>query len=231
MATRGRKRTETATAKKSQAGVVEIRMKNPKRTGSVTVRDYTGPDGELREFKDKYGKQRVRKYTRAVVRLDLLNENDLLEFEHVKDHPIYVNGPTPILEIVDVEKKAEEHIAQKDLEAEVNYLIKKLGGHELKSFARILGVNVATNSDNVIKRFIYDIAEEDPDHVIEEYNHPDRSLKELLHAGREQGTFTMKNGVWYFNTTPMGSSFDQALVWLKENEDLHPTLRKQIFDA
>jgi len=102
MATRGRKRTETATAKKSQAGVVEIRMKNPKRTGSVTVRDYTGPDGELREFKDKYGKQRVRKYTRAVVRLDLLNENDLLEFEHVKDHPIYVNGPTPILEIVDV---------------------------------------------------------------------------------------------------------------------------------
>ena len=46
---------------REKKGHVEIRMVNPKRTGTITVRDYTDIDtGELREFKDAHGNPRVK---------------------------------------------------------------------------------------------------------------------------------------------------------------------------
>lgn len=227
---RGRKSPAKSTAKAiEKVGVVEIRMKNPKRTGTVTIRDYTDPEtGELRELKNSHGNKRVVKYNRAVRRLDLSKPNDELEYKHVLDHPIFVKGPSPILEVVDIVAQAEQDVRLKDLEAEVNYQVRSLGGTALRSFARVLGIPINTNSDDVIKRALYDMVEEDPELVKDEYDHPDRTLKEMLYDGKQNGVFKVKSGIWYFNEAQMGTNFDQALLWLKDNEDLQPNIRTSI---
>jgi hypothetical protein len=211
------------------AGIAEIRMKNPKRTGSLTVREYYDMEtGELRELLDVNGKQIVLKYTRAVKKLDLSKEKELAEFNHLKDHPIYVKGPNPVLEIVDIVRQAEDEIQKKDIEAECNYIIRKLSGPELKSFARVLGINVGSNSEAIVKRMLYEKAEESPEEVLKEWEDPDRGIKQLLNDGKASGIFTVKNSVWYFKDAPIGSNFEQALLWLIENDDLHPSIRKEL---
>ena len=46
-------------------GSAEIRLKDHKRTGSITVRDYTDTEtGELMRFIDKYGNTKVTRFTK-----------------------------------------------------------------------------------------------------------------------------------------------------------------------
>ena len=77
-------------------GTAEIRLKDHKRTGSITVRDYTDIEtGELKKFIDKYGNTKVTRFTKNRL-YDLTDLNQCLEYHHVKHHPIYTTGPTPV---------------------------------------------------------------------------------------------------------------------------------------
>ena len=42
-----------------EKGNCEIRLKDPKRTGTITVRGYTGKDGRFRPFVDQFGNERI----------------------------------------------------------------------------------------------------------------------------------------------------------------------------
>lgn len=215
------------------SGFAEIILKDPKRTGSIVLRDYHLTDDEgarsHRPFVDKEGNHRIIKITKKK-KLNLTYENDRLEYMQAKLHPIFTDGPTPILIVINKEEEANDFIIEKDLEAKVNGVIQKLSGSELKKFARVLLVKVNEGStDSAVKRAVYEKAELEPFDVLEAWEDPERPLKELIRSGVIKKVFTTKNGRWSCEGTLCGTSFETTLEWLKDNEDLLPKLRKQIF--
>lgn len=207
-------------------GNVEIRLKDPKRTGTITVRDYTGKDGRLRPFVDQYGNRRIQKFSRTVY-LNMKNLDDRLTLEQVAHHPIYIGGPRPVLIVVNHETEADKFVANKDLEAKAMDVIQKLEGEDLKDFARILLIKVKVgSSDKVIKRTIYELAVDDPGTILNEWNDNRRELKVIIRKGIETGMFIVKQGRYNYNDELMGTTFEFAVDWLKENEDLVPSMRK-----
>ena len=210
------------------SGNCEIRLKDPKRTGTITVRGYTGKDGQHRPFVDQHGNHRIIRFKRTVF-LDMKKEDDRLTYNQVRLHPLYVDGPRPVLVIVNYEDEAEAFVAQKDLESKAMEIIQKLEGADLRNFARVLLITVKPgSSDKVIKRSIYDLAEEDPGLILNEWNDDLREIKLIIHKGIEQGMFEVKHGRYTYQGQLMGTTFEFAVDWLKDNDDLIPSMRKTL---
>ncbi len=211
-----------------KSGYAEVRLKNPKRTGSITVRNYIDDNGNNRPFVDKNGNHRVQRFVKKRL-LNLSDVNDQLLYEQVRLHPIYVKGANPVLSLVNQETESENFVTKKDLQATADGIIAKLKTKELKDFARILLVTVKDgSSDNVLKKSLYQLAELDPTKIINEWEDPSKELKSLLLVGVEKGVFTKISGIYKFNGTVMGTSFELALEWLRDNDDLIPSIRKEL---
>lgn len=211
-----------------KSGLVEVRLKNPKRTGTITVRDYTDVRGQRRPYVDQYGSERVLRVKRTLY-LDLSKQDDRLTYEQVRNHPVYVGGARPVLYVINHETEADKFVALKDLEAKAMEIIQKLTGDTLKDFARILLVRVKEgSSDTVIKRSLYEKAVNDPSTILNEWNDENRDVKSIIRKGVESGMFVYKFGKYTYNTQLMGTSFEQAVQWLKDNEDLVPSLLKEL---
>jgi major membrane immunogen (membrane-anchored lipoprotein) len=209
-------------------GFVEIRLKNPKKTGAITVRDYKDGEGRHRPYVDQYGQPRILKITRTV-KLDMKNMDDRLTLNQVSLHPIYVSGATKSLIIINHEEEAVRIVEDKDIEFEAGAIIRKLKGSDLHDFARVLLITVKPgSSDSIIKRVMYESAAEDPQYVLDEWNNPLREHKAFVKKGIEKGIFTQRQGRFSFKGELMGTSFDLAVDWLKENEDLMPQLTKEM---
>jgi hypothetical protein len=224
-----------------KSGTAEIRLLDHKRTGSITVRDYTDLEtGELKRFIDKYGNGKVTRFTKnRIYNLDDLNQR--LEYNHVKSHPIYCTGPTPVLEAVNIEAVAEAEVYQKDMEAEANYIVRKLSGEKLRDFARVLlvgkRIKIGENtSDNVIKKEIYLLAEElergaelsGAQKIVNAWGNPERALTELLEKGISNMTFMVKDGIYYYGKQKLGTTKGYAIEWFNDNKDILPQIRKEV---
>jgi len=221
-------------------GTAEVRLKDHKRTGSITIRDYTDVEtGEVRKFVDKFGNLKVTRFTKNRT-YNLTDPNQALEYHHVKNHPLFCKGPTPILECVNIEARAEADVYQKDLEAEANYIVRKLSGEKLRDFARVLligkRIKIGDNtSDNVIKREIYQLAEETnasglsgAQKIVNAWENPERALIELLEKGVSNTTFKIREGVYFYGKQKMGTNTDFAIEWFNENKDIMPQIRKDV---
>lgn len=223
------KKLDKKTVAKYEGCTVEVRMVNPKRTGTVFLRDYTDPEtGRLREFIDSFGNPRVKKYTKALTILKLDNPDDLIEYLHVKDHPLYTKNAHPILKVIDITEEANEDIDKREAALDAMLEAKKLRGEKLFNFARVLGINTNGVVESVIKKQVYDIATETPLEFIDKLNDPNRVFTEMLYTGKLKGVFNVKNDVWKFREQIMGASIDEAIKWLKDNDDLTPAIRKEI---
>lgn len=211
-----------------KTGNVEVRLRNPKRTGSITLRGYTDEEGKHRPYLDAHGNDRVLRITRTLY-LNLVNEGDRLTYEQVRLHPIYTKGARPVLLLVNHETEADNFVALKDLEAQAMEIIQKLKGAELTDFARILLVVVKPgSSEQVIKRSLYEKATTNPHLILNEWNDELREYKSIVRKGIEKGIFTLKHGRYSFETQLMGTTFEQAVDWLKDNDDLIPSLNKKL---
>jgi hypothetical protein len=219
----------TKKANNELAGTVEVKMINPKRTGTITLRDYHDSTGMVVELKDQHGNPRTVKYTRAVKYLNLDNPDDKLEYLHLKDHPLYVKGSKPLIKLVNHVQEAIGNIDKQEAALEAKYEVKNMTSSKAKAFARVLGINVNNVDDRVVKSKLYDFADNNSDKFMEAFNDPDRELKELAHRGKEKGIFTVKRtGAWYYRDQSMGTNIDNVVIWFKDNEDLLPNIRKEL---
>jgi len=221
-------------------GTVEVRMKDPKRSGSVTLRDYFQefPDGsrEHRPFIDAKGNARVAKYTRKKT-LHMTNENDRLELAHLKEHPIYVKGSIPVLVLYNFDDEATDYVAAKDAAAEADGIIRKLKSEGLKDLARVLQIRTRPgSSDIVMKRALYEFAEAKTGQanklgaltVLEQIGSPDYDTKVLLYRGLESKEVEVRNGRYLFGQIGLGTTFDVALQFLNDNPDMESELAKKL---
>ena len=216
------------TAGVPKKGNVEVRLRNPKRTGSITLRGYTAEDGSHRPYIDVHGNDRVLRITRTLY-LNLENDGDRLTYEQVRLHPIFVKGARPVLLLVNHETEADDFVALKDMEAKAMEIIQKLKGAELVDFARILLIVLKPgSSEQVIKRALYEKATNNPHLVLNEWNDELREYKSLIRKGIEKGIFIVKHGRYTFDGQLMGVTFENAVDWLKDNDDLIPSLNKKL---
>jgi hypothetical protein len=112
-------------------------------------------------------------------------------------------------------------------------IIRNLEGSELRDFARLLLMNKRIpfgnkTSESVLKEHMYDIADADPERVLEEFEDENKEYKILIRKGLEQDVFRNTNGIYKMGSQIMGNSFDAAVSFLQDNEDLIPSLRKDI---
>jgi len=205
-------------------GLVEIRLKDPKRSGTITVRGYSDESGNYRPLVDQNGKERVIKIQRTL-NLNMKNVNDRLALAHIQEHPIYIKGSTPILVVVNHEVEANDFVEKKNKESQAMSIIEKLEGEPLRDFARVLLITVNPgSSDKVIKRYLYERATKDPELIINEWESDLRAFKVVIRKGIDKGVFTFRNGRYSFNEELMGTSFEAAVDYLKKNEDLIPSI-------
>ncbi len=213
---------------KKYTGEVDVTFTNPKRTGSITLSDYIDELGKPRALKDAFGNSRVVKYT-AHKTLNLNNENDVLEYEHLKDHPIYVKGSNPLIILVNRQEIAEQTIDKKELTLDALIIAKELRGDKLADFARLLGINTLNVLESVVKSQIYNYAEESPRQFLDSWNDPNRIFKQIAYKGKQNGIFTVeRTGAWKYRDITMGLNIDEVLLWFKANEDLLPSIKKEI---
>ncbi len=220
-------------------GSIEVRMKDPKRTGSVTLRDYflEGYNGarEHRPFIDSKGNARVVKYTKKRI-LNMLNENDRLEYAHLKDHPIYVKGANPVLVLYDFDAEATDYVSMKDAAAKADSIISKLNSEGLKDLARVVQIRVRPgSSDIVLKRALYEYAESKISskktgalEILEQIESPDYETKTLLYRALESKEVEIRNGRYLFGQIGLGTNFDVSLQFLNDNPDLESELAKKM---
>ena len=107
-------------------------------------------------------------------------------------------------------------------------IAKDLQGQKLADFARVLGIQTENVYESVIKKAVYNNAENDPKAFLATWEDPERPVKTMLYKGKQRGVFNMVNGVWKYKNVVMGTGIDQCLIWFKENEDLLPSIRKEI---
>ena len=122
-------------------GFVEIRLKDPKKTGTITVREYKDERGQDRPFVDQHGHHRILKISKTLY-LDMTNEDDRLTLQQVANHPIYIKGSGKSLVVVNHEAAAAKVVDNKDLEARAMGIIQKLEGEDLKDFSRVLLIKI-----------------------------------------------------------------------------------------
>ena len=209
------------------SGLAEISLINPKRTGSITIRDYFVGD-DLRPYVNQGGSHRILRIKKKVY-LDLSNINDRLTYEQVRLHPIYVSGSNPCLKVTNKEAEAEKFVMMKDLEAQANEIIQKLKNVELEDFSRVLLITVRVgSSDTVLKQALYQLASENPSDVVNAWNDPDREFKVIVRNCIEKRLIDKTHGVFRFKGETIGTSFELAVEWLRTNEDLIPSIRKEL---
>jgi len=211
-----------------ETGQAEIRLVNPKRVGTIVVRDYTDHDGIYRQFYDEHGNPKTTRYNKKKI-LSFSKINDCLEYLHVKDHIVYCKSNTPVFLPVNIHAQAIEDVEKMDLEGKVRGIISELKGQKLFMFARLLAipVNVAS-SEAIIKKLVYDAVRKNPAKVLEEYESPDKVYKEVFFMAKESKIIREAQGLWFFNNERIGINQEQAINWLKINSDLIPSINTQL---
>lgn len=224
------------------SGQVEIRLVNPKKTGTITVRDYwkDNRDGsrEFRPLVDSNGNVRVIKYVKAKKVLNLNTENDRLEYAHLMHHPTYVSCANPVIKLINFEDEAELFVIEKDSEAKANGIISSLSIEKLKDLARVLQIRTRPgSSDIVLKRALYEYAakKKDKDNqvngaidILNKIESPDYTKKVLLSNAMEKGIVKIVSGRYMFGQTGIGGSFDTSIQWLSENPDVESELISRV---
>jgi len=221
-------------------GNVEIRMINPKKTGSVTLRDYTVTDSngasDYRPFVDANGGHRIAKYTKKKV-LNMTNDNDRLEYRQLRDHPVYMKGSTAIFTLYNYEEEANDYVAVKNAEAKANAKINDFTGDKLRNLARVVQIAVRPgSSETVLKRSLYEFADGKVDatgksgalEILEQLESPDYENKVLLYNAMDHKFVEVKGGRYLFGQMGMGTTFDVALQFLIDTPDVASELSKKL---
>lgn len=216
-----------------KTGEVEVKINNHRKTASLTMRGYTDvQSGEFFAFFDKNGKDRIVKYTKNK-RLNLVKLDDRIEAIMISRHPVLTLGPDAAIKVVNKEIEASTFVSKREMSIDALTIVKGLNGVALRLFARLLFFGTKTKvgpstSDQVIKQHLYEIIDNNPEKVINEWNDDTRYYRQIVREGLDKSYFTDKHGVYFLKNERIGNSFEEAVAWLKSQEDLIPKIEMEL---
>lgn len=165
----------------------------------------------------------------AQLMLDITQESDRLLYENAKNNkPYYLDRLSdPMYYFVDKEEEAEETISDFEKSYEAGKVIFEKTTPELREFARLFSMNTDGMSDIRVKAEMMEKCTKNPKEVIKIENDPNRPLMEILRKAEHRKVISKKHGVWKWGDTIMGSTYDEAVAWMKNNSDLVTFIEKQ----
>lgn len=224
-----------------QEGTAEIRLRDPKKTGTLVLRGYIDPPTRQRvKFIDETGEDRQDRISKKKV-LYMNIPLDRLEYVVAKYHPEYTLKDKAPLLVICVQEEAKGSVTKREMALEAGEVLRKLTGRNLRSFARVLVTSpdakavklriIDTTTDEVIKSHLYDIMDENPNVVLKEWKDPRRKFREMVRDGLDEGVFKERGGVYNFGEMKMGITFDQAVEWLanEKNAEIMPNIEMSIY--
>jgi hypothetical protein len=214
----------------NNSGIVKLELINSKRTGSLRVRDFTNPQGEKKQLRDKNNDPWVYMITKNV-KLDLSDKEDKALYEHLLDHPYVIGGGglKPSIKLINEGQDSVDNVNLVENAIKAQNIIMGLSEKELRDFARVLGVELAhKKTPVVVKSLCYDLCKEKPDFVIDMWNNPLRELRGLLHKATDHGLITRVDGVMKYDNLSVGTTFEEAVLWFDKNPDILPGMRNKL---
>lgn len=207
---------------------VTVVFKDPKKTGTLTLRDYheRNRDGSANRkvirLKDEDGEPLVWPLSpTGRRRYNMRNKTDKNIINHLKGHPIYMK----FVDIIDPNKRSEEYLSSIDDKIAGMNIARDMSDAEVKRFARVLTIPVIGQSTRNIRANVCQYAEQYSKEFLALYNDPNRELSELLLAAKDYSVVTAKSGRWMYSDVVMGTNLNTCITYLTENSDMVASIR------
>ncbi len=204
--------------------VVIIKSTNPSKFNYCKFGTYKNKRGKLIELIDPNGITTTGyEMFQAVLSLDLNDADDKRIYNFLVDHPL-INKGFAIEDLSEKEnKQAEVALAKADSVTAAATLSKK----EIENLCRLIGLN-GDWDDNIRKAKVISYASDNPTRFLNFLNDADAPLKIFIKDALDANIFFKVNGVYKYGTSSIGLTEDQAILWLKDNADIHALLKNQL---
>lgn len=153
---------------------------------------------------------------------DLNEPNDALLFEVVKEDSMIASSKDAVNPLVhryyieDKEKEAVTVITKSKLRKKAYDIIENLSMEEMENYAKVLGKYLFGLSGTQIESAIYNIADENPQQILDVNNDKDLKYKVFLRRCLEKHYIHMDNGKYMNGKDLVGINEDYAIQWLKD---------------
>ena len=204
---------------------VLIKSKNPGKFNYCKFSTYTGRGGSKVSLKTLDGEVSTGyEMFSAIVALDLNDEYDKRVFDFLKDHPL-VKGGNFVLEDLSANERnaAEMSLAKADAVTAAATLSKK----EIEDLCHLIGLH-GDWDDNIRKAKIIGYASDNPKRFLDALDDKDAPIKIFIRKCLSKDIFARVNGVYKYGTATIGLTEDQAVLWVKDNADIHALLKNQL---
>ena len=85
--------------------------------------------------------------------------------------------------------------------------------------ARLLGSNMESSTPAAVRNFLVSKARKHPEQVLAIASDPAQKSRLFLYAALDREIIRRRAGVYYYNEVAMGTTEDQALLWLQEDRN------------
>lgn len=116
------------------------------------------------------------------------------------------------------ETASQEARFDKQYEA-LKYIHDLKGSGAIYQTARLLGSNMESSSVSAVRTFLLGKAQKHPDQVLKVAKDGSSKVRLFLYAALDKEIIRKRAGVYYYNETALGTTEDQALLWLGEDRN------------
>lgn len=205
--------------------VVLLKSKSPDKFNYAKFGTYKNSKGKRVELIDPNGDTLSGfELFNAVKSFDINDEDDKKVVDFLREHPLVNNGQF-ILE--DLSAKENEKAEESLLKADSVTAAAKLSKKEIEDLCRLIGLN-GDWDDNIRKAKIISYASDNPKRFMDALNDKDASIKIFIKSCLDKEIFSKVNGVYKYGTLSIGLTEDQAVLWVKDNADIHALLKNQL---
>ena len=113
-----------------------------------------------------------------------------------------------------------------------DFIINDDNGNEGRlTMAKILGKRMVGQSDADVEDYLLQVAEKDPDKIINLYTEGELSLRILLVDAREAGIIFVRDKMYWYNEKILGGTDDAAITWMKnpKNKKIVELIKKDTY--
>jgi len=204
--------------------VVLIKSNQPSKFNYCKFGTYKNKKGKIMELIDPNGIALTGyEMFQAVVSLDINDEDDRRIYDFLKDHPLIHRGFT--LEDISAQENAQAEVAL--AKADSVTAAATLSKKEIDNLCRLIGLN-GDWDDNIRKAKIISYASDNPQRFLDYLNDADAPIKLFIKDCLDANIFLKVNGVYKYGTSSIGLNEDQAILWVKDNADIHALLKNQL---
>lgn len=90
---------------------------------------------------------------------------------------------------------------------------------QLYQLARLLGSNMDNTSTAGVRNYLNDKARKHPDQVLKVSQDPSSKSRLFLYKALDNEVIRRRDGVYYYNQNPLGTTEDQVLLWMQEDRN------------